>query len=67
MPYRAKPRRKYCKFPKGELKVIFPTELDAKIEIANHTRFDTQSRYYKCKFGNHYHISTQEQKSQGRA
>ena len=59
-----KPRRQYCRTSQGETKVIFHTELDAKIEASKHAAFDTDSRYYKCRFGNHYHFSTQEQKTE---
>lgn len=57
-----KPPRQHCRSPHGEVKVIFPTELDAKIEIAGHAKFDTASRYYKCRFRNHYHITTQAER-----
>ncbi len=59
--FKPKPRRNYCG---RDFKVIFPTELDAKIEVASHVKYDTDSRYYKCLFGNHYHVSTQEQKTE---
>lgn len=52
----AKPRRQYCKRAQ---KVIFPTELDVKIELADHMRYGTESRPYKCLWGKHYHITTE--------
>lgn len=54
-----KPRREYCKYYGG--KVIFPTELDVRIELSNHQLYGTESRAYKCKWHNHYHISTETQ------
>lgn len=65
MGRKLKPRRAHCRTPRGEVKVIFPTELDAKIEMAGHARFDTVSRYYKCRFGNHYHLTTQPERQEG--
>jgi len=59
--HKAKPRRQYCKYYGG--KVIFPTELDVKIELANHKFYDTDSRAYKCGWRNHYHITTEEKVS----
>jgi len=55
--FKPKPRRKYCKYYGG--KVIFPTLLDVKIELADHMRYGTESRPYKCGWRNHYHITTE--------
>lgn len=51
-----------CITARGETKVIYPTELDARIEVAGHARYNNEheSRYYKCRFHNHYHVTTQE-------
>ena len=59
--HKTKPRRVYCK---RTSKVIFPTELDVKIELANHVLYGTESRPYKCQWGRHYHITTQAQRTQ---
>lgn len=41
-------------------KVIFHTELDAKIALAPRIRKDKgEIRYYKCEFGDHYHLTSQ--------
>lgn len=63
MPRRkTKPRRQYCG---RQHKVIFPTELDIKIELAGHAKFDTEEqRWYKCPFGNHFHLTSQDQKTE---
>jgi hypothetical protein len=58
---RPKPKKLICRSRQGEVKVIYPTELDAKIEVASHVKYDTDSRYYKCRWHNHYHVSTQAQ------
>lgn len=55
-----KPKRQHCS---KEHKVIFATELDVKIELANHQYFGTESRSYPCPFGNHFHITTQERRN----
>lgn len=62
MPQRFKRQinRHYCK--RAE-KVIFPTELDVNIELAHHQFRGTESRAYKCEWGKHYHITTQEKRS----
>ena len=42
-------------------KVVFHTELDAKIALAQRVRQDKgERRYYKCRFFNHYHLTSQE-------
>ena len=66
---RAVPKRRqnqrvyrYCK--KAE-KRLFPTELDAKIELAGHLSIETgNQRIYKCLFGNHYHLTSEDQKTE---
>jgi hypothetical protein len=57
--FKPKPRRHYC--DKAQ-KVIFPTELDVKIELSNHVLYGTESRAYKCPWGKHFHITTQEKR-----
>lgn len=43
-------------------KVIFPTELDAKIALASRVWKDKgEIRYYPCKLG-HFHLTSQEKK-----
>ena len=54
--FKAKPRRVYCNRAN---KVIFPSELDVKIELANHVLYGTESRAYKCPWGRHFHITTE--------
>lgn len=42
-------------------KVIFHTELDAKIALAPRIAKDKgEIRYYRCEIGNHWHLSSQE-------
>ena len=57
--FKTKPKRVYCHRAQ---KVIFYTELDVKIELCNHQLYGTESRPYKCKWGKHYHITTQEKR-----
>lgn len=45
-------------------KVIFHTELDAKIALAGRLAKDKgEVRYYKCDIGNHWHLTSQERRS----
>lgn len=48
--------RKLCR-----QKVIFRTELDAKIALADRVWKDKgEVRYYKCERGRHWHLTSQE-------
>lgn len=50
----------YTKKCRGQ-KVIFHTELDAKIALAGRIRKDKgEIRYYRCEIANHWHLSSQE-------
>ena len=52
-----KTRTKKCR---GQ-KVIFKTELDAKIALASRVWKDKgEIRYYRCEIGNHWHLTSQE-------
>jgi hypothetical protein len=47
----------YCKRAR---KVSFLDELDAKIALAQRKRQEKgERRYYKCNFGDHYHLTSQ--------
>lgn len=42
-------------------KVIFLTELDAKIALASRIRKDKgEVRYYRCEIKNHWHLTSRE-------
>lgn len=46
-------------------KVIFHTDLDAKIALAERIAKDKgERRFYRCKFANHYHLTSQEARHQ---
>lgn len=50
----------YTKKCRGQ-KIIFHTELDAKIALAGRIRKDKgEIRYYRCEIANHWHLSSQE-------
>lgn len=52
-----KTRAKRCRAQK----VIFHTELDAKIALADRMAKDKgEIRYYPCEIANHWHLSSQE-------
>ena len=52
--------RKRCR----SQKVIFKTELDAKIALASRVWKDKgEVRHYKCEIGNHWHLTSQEKRS----
>ena len=61
--HKPKPRRQICRRAN---KVIFPTELDVRIELAKHAFYDTESRAYPCLWGKHFHITTEEQRTRPR-
>lgn len=47
-------------------KVIFTTELDAKIALSLRANKDKgEKRYYRC--GSHYHLTSQEQRTEAKA
>jgi hypothetical protein len=44
-------------------KVIFREEIEAKIALSRRVWKDKgERRYYPCKFGKHYHLTSEEQK-----
>lgn len=44
-------------------KVIFKTELDAKMALAWRIRRDKgEKRYYRCELGNHFHLTSQDRR-----
>lgn len=45
-------------------KVILKTELDAMIVLARRQNQDKgEKRYYKCSFGSHYHLTSEDKKA----
>ena len=49
----------YCKRAR---KVSFPTELDAKIALASRVWKDKgEQRFYRCRFGRHFHLTSMSQ------
>jgi len=47
----------YCKKAR---KVAFVNELEAKIALAQRIRQEKgECRYYKCNFGDHYHLTSE--------
>lgn len=57
-------RRKAPRCKPDHNKVCFRDEIAAKIALAkqrdNNDRMDVPRRAYKCKFGNHYHLTSKE-------
>ena len=52
----------YCRRAR---KVAFTSELDAKMALADRSsvhRDKGERRHYKCKFGPHYHLTSEEQR-----
>lgn len=47
-------------------KVAFKTELDAKMALADRVYRDKgERRAYKCKFGPHWHLTSEEKRAPG--
>lgn len=60
MPTKTKKRVSYCSRAR---KVIFHTELDAKIALAQRLHQEKgEKRYYPCNFGSHFHLTSQAEK-----
>lgn len=46
-------------------KVVFHTELDAKIALAERLRKDKgEIRYYQCPHSNHFHLTSEKQRTE---
>lgn len=53
-------------FCKRARKVSFKNELEAKMALAQRIRQDKgEQRYYKCNFGEHYHLTSQVEYERG--